>query len=96
MPVPHKMKLGTKHERGGVSDSSPIRSLAVLNQRPARKTTKIHRNRRLFLSYSPLQPEKQRLGNSFLAFAPRHRHVWSRKKIGCRHPLLTVQSGATI
>ncbi|MUZ72403.1 hypothetical protein GOZ90_06885 [Agrobacterium vitis] len=90
------MKLGTKHEKGGVSDSSPIRSLAVPNQSPARKTTKIHHNRKLFPFYSPLEPEKQRQGNSFLAFAPRHRHVWSRRKIGVCHPLLTVQSGATI
>ncbi|WP_174089284.1 hypothetical protein [Agrobacterium vitis] len=90
------MKAGTKHERAGVSDSSPIRSLAVPNQSPAHKMAKIYHNRRLFPSYSPLEPEKQRQGNSFLAFAPRHRHVWSRRKIGCGHPPLTVQSGATI
>ncbi|MCM2440413.1 hypothetical protein HGO34_11885 [Agrobacterium vitis] len=90
------MKAGTKHERAGVSDSSPIRSLAVPNQSLTLKTTKIYHNRRLFPFYSPLEPEKQRLGNSFLAFAPRHRHVWSRRKIGYGYPLLTVQSGATI
>ncbi|NSZ18267.1 hypothetical protein [Agrobacterium vitis] len=90
------MKIGTKPENSGVSDSSPIRSLAVPNQRLLRKMSEMRHNLRLFSSYSPPEPEKHLLGKSFLAFAPRHRHVWSRRKIGCYHLLLTVQSGATI